>query len=222
MVDAAELRLTRRYDPLATGYDSHFARPVDHWEDEWMMELLAPIVNDRDVLDLGCGTGWVLDHLFPARYIGVDSSPDMLKVLRTKHGSSIDMRCLSVGTRGWADELPQADAIVATWAADYFPNLADVLADLHALTKPGGVIALHGYQERGRHRRHCIDREAVAGDWSPAAVTSAAIAAELPSPWTAYGTGWLPDSLARVRSLWRATLTMPWRYHYGALHIWKV
>ena len=171
-------------------------------------------------MDLGCGTGWLLDHLEPSSYVGVDSSPVMLAELVRKHPEA-DARCCEVGVAGWADELPTVDAVVATWAADYFPNLDEVLTDASLIVAPAGVIALHGYQPRGRRRRHCVDHDEGPGDWSAEHVAVAGEIAELPAA-TCVGTGALPDPLAHWRWLWRVALRAPWRWHYGALHVWRV
>jgi SAM-dependent methyltransferase len=120
------------YDYVAESYDDHFARPVDRWEDERLAALLAPHVNGADVLDLGCGTGWVLDHLSPAHYIGVDASPGMLAVLHDKHPDAWTA-CLAVGSVEWkkiaaAHVEPVYDAAVATWAAHCFGDLQPLQA----------------------------------------------------------------------------------------------
>ena len=142
------------YDGLAGQYDEHYRRPVDLWEDARLAELLDPFVTGRDVLDLGCGTGWLLDHLRPGGYCGVDQSAAMLAELGRKHPAA-QVRKASVGEPGWERELPLPrswEVAVATWAAEYF-NLDQVLPVLAGLVEPGGVIALHGNQPRGQRRR---------------------------------------------------------------------
>ena len=70
------------YDIIAQNYQS------EHGAEDWEKELnkfveLLPI-KDQTVLDLGCGPGdescWLSEHLPDATIIGVDISPEMLKL----------------------------------------------------------------------------------------------------------------------------------------------
>lgn len=223
-----------QYDQLAKGYDQQFQRPVDRWEDERLAALLAPLVNGRDVLDLGCGTGWLLDHLAPASYLGLDASAPMLAVLTAKHPLALVVKA-SVGSPGWQAAIgPEAigdrfDTITATWAAQYLGSFYTLLAMLAQLTRPGGTIALHGYLPRYRWRSHEITRQCgPIGSppvLHPAQVRADTVASMLGRP-QLRGTGALPDSWARQlpsRRAWRAAAALtPARWHYAGLWTWQV
>lgn len=208
------------YDGLASSYDDHFRRPVDHWEDDRLAWLLAPSVVGRSVLDLGCGTGWVPDHLDPSDYTGVDRSGPMLNELMRKHSRARVVK-VTVGTPGWQGALPprQWDTITCTWALQYLGDLGELLRLLSGLA-PGGTLALHGYLPRYRRRSHVIS-PVPAQLPSRAAIRAATRAAGLSPPRCA-GTGALPDSLARSRLAWSAALATPARWHYAALWTWQV
>ena len=88
------------YDDVAACYDSRYTSPIHVAEDLATELLLAPFINetlvvhleDALVLDLGCGTGWMLDHfphLTPSQYIGVDLSPPMVAAARVKHPNHV-------------------------------------------------------------------------------------------------------------------------------------
>jgi trans-aconitate methyltransferase len=214
-----------QYDAIAGRYDEHFARPVDRWEDERLAALLAPLVDGRDVLDLGCGTGWLADHTTPAFYTGVDCSAPMLATLAAKHPDAVLIKA-TVGKPGWQSAitpepgLARYDAITATWALQYLGDLAVLLRLLPSMLRPGGVIALHGYLPRYRRRSHEItgeDRPVV----DPWAVRAATRDAGLPPPLIT-GTGALPDRLAVSRGLWAVTARAPARWHYAALWTWRL
>jgi SAM-dependent methyltransferase len=212
------------YDRVAAAYDGHFDRPVDTWEDDRLAGLLAPMVNERRVLDLGCGTGWLLDHLEPAAYLGVDMSAAMLAELVRKHPWA-EVCKAEVGARGWTGELPyvRVETVTATWSAEYFVDLPDLLMRLRTIVQPGGLIALHGCQPRGSRRGHFIDPSLAhrGPPFKPHPVAVAARAAGLAHP-VSLGIGALPDSLARSRRLWRTALHLPVHWHYSALHVWAV
>jgi SAM-dependent methyltransferase len=214
---------TLGYDSVARSYDSHFTRPIDRWEDERLSGLLAPLIDHRQVLDLGCGTGWVLDHCRPASYVGLDASAAMLTELKEKHPGAEVIQA-EIGTPGWSEELggERFDAIVATWAAEYFPSLPELLRELRRHLGRYGTIALHGCQPRGSRRGHFISAELAHQGrlFVPARVIEAGDWAGLHQP-VSYGTGALPDPLARWRPPWTLALPAPVAWHYGALHVWE-
>ena len=75
------------YDEIATRYDQR--HPIEDAEARALMELVAPFKSDypTSVLDVGCGTGRVLDLglTTPDRYAGVDPSQPMLNMLVRKY-----------------------------------------------------------------------------------------------------------------------------------------
>lgn len=218
-----------QYDQLAQDYDAQFTRPVDRWEDDRLAALLAPLVNGRAVLDLGCGTGWLLDHLAPASYTGLDQSAPMLEALAAKHPGATVVKG-SVGAPGWQRHVAgpgvMFDTITATWAAQYLGSMYTLLTDLIGLTRPGGHIALHGYLPRYRSRRHEIVRQfsplTRPPVMHPGQVRADTASWGLPLP-QLRGTGALPDHLARSRLAWQAAAALtPARWHYAGLWTWTV
>lgn len=79
--------ISTRYDRFATRYDDD--HPITHEEAQVLGELVAPFKSDypTSVLDVGCGTGRVLDLglAAPDRYAGVDPSQPMLNMLVHKY-----------------------------------------------------------------------------------------------------------------------------------------
>jgi cyclopropane fatty-acyl-phospholipid synthase-like methyltransferase len=75
------------YDQIATRYDER--NPITDDEVRALKELAAPFKSDyqTSVLDVGCGTGRVLDLglTTPDRCAGVDSSQPMLNMLVRKY-----------------------------------------------------------------------------------------------------------------------------------------
>jgi SAM-dependent methyltransferase len=218
-----------QYDELARSYDDQFRRPVDGWEDDRLTALLAPVVNGRDVLDLGCGTGWLLDHLEPACYTGLDESAPMLAALTAKHPHALVIKT-SVGAEGWRESFiwrgDLFDTITATWSAQYLGSMRSLLPDLAVMVRPGGHIALHGYLPRYRRRRHEITRQCSPQPappvMTPRKVRAGSARAGLGSP-QLRGTGALPDALARYRLAWQAAAVItPARWHYAGLWTWEV
>ena len=98
-----------------------------------------------EVLDVGCGTGWV-SWFFRIRYraldlrvTGMDCSPVMLREAR---------RVVPDGTfyEGDVCHLPHPDdsfdAVVTVYTLRNFPNLAKGLEEMYRVTKPSGAVVI--------------------------------------------------------------------------------
>lgn len=97
--------------------------------------------SDRDVLDLGCGTGFHLP-LFAAtarHVIGVEPNPDLVALARrrTRRLDTVEVR------EGLAESVPVADDSVdlvhARWAYFFGPGSEPGLAELDRIIRPGGA-----------------------------------------------------------------------------------
>ena len=108
------------YDSIAEKYDAIYSN--DHYENENVIvyELLKRHLGGIPVgttLDMGCGTGALLDNLplFNADdYVGMDLSPEMLKVAKTKHPRYMfvehDYTDIHI-----APNHPKYDNVISTW-----------------------------------------------------------------------------------------------------------
>ena len=82
-------RVVKAYDDVAERYDAIYSGHDYRREDVLVHELIKHHLGGIPVgstLDMGCGTGALLDHLplFNADdYVGMDLSPEMLKVAKT-------------------------------------------------------------------------------------------------------------------------------------------
>lgn len=213
---------------VAERYDSHFRRPVDQWEDDRLARLLRPHVDGKRVLDLGCGTGWVLDHLDPESYVGVDASGEMLAILLDKHPTAVAWN-LCIGSIEWTRFIrtigPSYDTAVSTWAAHDFPHLPLLLSDLRNRVNVGGRIILHGQGPRYATRPHyVVGPTDEANNWqrfTPERLMQASGGPGLRLEWMR-GTGALPDRFAHSRPLWRAALAAPVQWHYAFAACYEV
>ncbi|WP_151524463.1 methyltransferase domain-containing protein [Serinicoccus kebangsaanensis] len=122
---------------------SHYTRYAAE-RDRPFVELLArvPDLAPGRVVDLGCGPGhglrW-LQHRWPdAQVLGVDSSADMVRAAR-EGGSQAQVMDL----RHWAraDDAP-VDLLVTTATLQWLPDHLDLLPELVARVRPGGVLAM--------------------------------------------------------------------------------
>lgn len=76
------------YDQEALSYEARYVSAMHLVEDQIISELLRTELSPgRRVLDVGCGTGCVIDwsEVSAADYLGVDVSKEMLAQARAKH-----------------------------------------------------------------------------------------------------------------------------------------
>lgn len=78
-----------RYDDVAVMYEGLFAEEQYKQEDRELIEKLN-IQKGDSVLDIGCGTGLLLDYVDKntISYCGLDPSYQMLRILKEKHGEN--------------------------------------------------------------------------------------------------------------------------------------
>ncbi len=81
------------FDVRADGYDNHMKESIDQFEDFYKI-VASPIKETQkqlEVLDLGCGTGLELEHIFSkarnAHITGIDLSQEMMNKLLKKYDS---------------------------------------------------------------------------------------------------------------------------------------
>jgi SAM-dependent methyltransferase len=83
LINRALRVLSSPYDQIADVYDGCFADEESKQEDRNVIGMLPRHLGR--VLDVGCGTGLLLDYLSPDQYVGIDPSRGMLAQLKQKH-----------------------------------------------------------------------------------------------------------------------------------------
>ncbi len=126
---------SRRYDdPRRSGYHALI--------DELEVRAIRDLVVDRDVLEVGCGTGLILERLAPLarRLEGVDLSPGMLMRARAR-GFAV--------REASATELPfdtgSFDVVVSFKVLPHVERLDEALAEMVRVTRPGGYVVAEFY-----------------------------------------------------------------------------
>jgi len=137
-----EREVGRRYDRLAEDYDRRWARYVEA-SVEGTLERID-WADARDVLDVGCGSGALLERVARgrpvARLAGLDLSPGMLATARRRLGRRPG---LAAGSAFRLPFRPGAfDLAVSTSALHHWSDPAAALAEMGRVLRPGGQIAI--------------------------------------------------------------------------------
>ncbi len=113
--------------------------------DDLEMGFLRPHAEGREVLEVGCGTGLLLETIagFASRAVGVDLSPGMLEHARTR---GLDVKEAS------ATDLPFEDAsfdVVCSFKVlAHVREIRAAMDEMLRVTKPGGTLVLEFYNRR--------------------------------------------------------------------------
>lgn len=141
------------YDSFAGWYDRERHLPYHRMLDDLELELVERYGRGRDVVEVGCGTGLLLERAAPfARSaIGIDISAGMLAKARA--------RGLHV-VQGSATRLPLADAscdvAFSFKVLAHVPEVTEALAEMARVVRPGGWVLAELYNARSL--RHLIKR----------------------------------------------------------------
>jgi SAM-dependent methyltransferase len=151
-VDEQARQTARIYDALAPAYDLLHLQRVHSTEDKWIRSAVGEITGDGVLIELGCGTGYLVDQLGlrPAAYFGVDISEGMLAVFRCKHplhrAACADMASVPMPAES-------AQCVVGLWGAlSYHSSYSSVLDEAMRLLRPGGRLFLMAYGPRASTR----------------------------------------------------------------------
>jgi len=191
---------------------------VDEREVEAALDQIIAAAQPQDLLDIGTGTGRMLEILGPhvGHALGIDQSREMLAVARV----NLERAGLANGSVRLADmyQLPLADAcfdaIVIHQVLHYAERPADAIAEAARVLRPEGVLivvdfaphTLEFLRDEQAHRRLGFADGEVA-DWCRAAGLDPAPARHLSGDpltvviWTAYRR----DPAAQARSRLRST-----------------
>jgi ubiquinone/menaquinone biosynthesis C-methylase UbiE len=145
MTDTATEGVGEGFSQTAADYDEAVRHNISG-----ARRLIAsiPAGTYRDVLDVGCGTGFsaftMADRFGPLRLTGVDASEGMLAQFRAKLADRPDIEATLHAADVLDMPVPEGafDAVICSMAFHWFPFKGRAMAAMARTLKPGGVIAI--------------------------------------------------------------------------------
>lgn len=150
VVPADMAQIISYYQANADRYDETYKGRIDLAENAVLVPKLKAVCDGMRVLDLGCGTGFVREVTKPKVYAGVDASPRMVELAKSKFpldGFYKGPQENLVQFRPWS-----FDTVVSTFALSHSPTPHKCLTEVRRVLKPGGSIlfVLYGTEWKGR------------------------------------------------------------------------
>lgn len=130
------------YDEFSDWYEDHRHGGYHELIDDLESDLLRNYVVDKEVLEVGCGTGLILRRIEPVarRSVGLDLSAGMLEQAAERELDVVqgDARALP-----FADE--SFDVVCSFKVLAHVPNVEDAVREMVRVTRPGGHLLLEFY-----------------------------------------------------------------------------
>ena len=141
-MEALEERSERQFDTWARWFDQRLGWSFS-LANRHLLSLVAPDAGSR-VLDVGCGTGILLQQMHELdtglRLFGVDIAFQMLTSARAKLPGSVALH------QGSASSLPYCsdafDYVTCATSFHHYPDPLHALREMHRVLKPGGRVAV--------------------------------------------------------------------------------
>ena len=135
------------FNRCADNYDKHspfYYRMTRHCDDAVIARIASYQKPAPHILDVGCGTGALLEklrHAFPDAVLhGIDISPNMLAIARNKNIPDV------VLNEGDAENLPydngSFDMITCCSSFHHYPNPQKAIAEFRRVVRPGGNLII--------------------------------------------------------------------------------
>ena len=137
------------YDDFAGWYERERHLPYHRMLDDLEVELVARYGTRKDVLEVGCGTGLILERVagFARTARGIDLSPGMLAraVARGLAVAQASATALPIATAS-------VDVAYSFKVLAHVPDLAAALREMARVVRPGGWVLAEFYNARSLRR----------------------------------------------------------------------
>ena len=140
---STEDRIRKTYDEHAEKYHELRLRPDvmffnSYIENPAVLSLLEGKINERDVLDMGCGPGVFTKQLHDlgARVKGVDFAPNFIKIAQREH-PGLEFYVEDASSTHFEDE--SFDVVCSNLMLHYFKDLRKIFSEVNRVLRQKGV-----------------------------------------------------------------------------------
>ena len=141
--------IKENWNSMATAYEIFNNSPDSYsYNIEWKcIKNMLPNIKEKDVLDLGCGTGiftFLLEQFNPQKIIGIDLSDEMLSIAKKKAGECHSQAEFILGdvTNAFDYVQTEFDIIFSSTTTHYIEKLDNFFANIFKCLKSNGTCII--------------------------------------------------------------------------------
>lgn len=144
-------------------YNAYYERPAT-------LALLPPLAGAH-LLEIGCGNGWYAEHFLAqgATVTAFDVSPTMVEQTRARVGDRARLLLADLAQPFTFAADGEFDVAVASLALHYVADWEPVLAEIHRVLRPDGVLVFsthHPTSDLNHHpESHYFEIELITEEW---------------------------------------------------------
>jgi ubiquinone/menaquinone biosynthesis C-methylase UbiE len=141
----AKKQIEAYYDKLSEVYDRDRAKGYFEFVNQFELNTILPHAKGNKVLEVGCGTGILLERVSKVakRAVGIDLSNEMVKVAKAR---GLEAK------KAFATKIPfkdnSFDIVFSFKTLSHVPNLELALSEMARVAKPGGLVVFELYNAR--------------------------------------------------------------------------
>ncbi len=132
------------YNEFSTGYENERAKRYHRFLDESELRIARPYVEGKRVLEVGCGTGLVLEPLarIASSAVGIDLSEGMLQKARER---GLTVHQASATALPFSDN--SFDTVLSFKVLAHIEEIRQAVSEAVRVTRPGGHLVLEFYNK---------------------------------------------------------------------------
>jgi ubiquinone/menaquinone biosynthesis C-methylase UbiE len=137
------------YDDFAGWYEKERHLPYHRMLDDLEVELVERYAAGKDVLEVGCGTGLILDRTsrFARRATGIDLSGGMLAKAAQR-----GLRVVQASATALPIASESVDVAYSFKVLAHIPDIAGAMREMARVVRPGGWVLAEFYNARSIRR----------------------------------------------------------------------
>ncbi len=129
--------MRKHFDNISSQYDM-WKRKNDYYYSQLKRLFSSIIPPGKKVLEIGCGTGDVLNSVSPKEGLGVDISPKMVKIAKTKY----PQLSFKVSEAEQLELKEKYDYVIMSDILEHLIDVWKVLKNLKKVIKPDGRVVI--------------------------------------------------------------------------------
>jgi ubiquinone/menaquinone biosynthesis C-methylase UbiE len=105
----------------------------------WILRMLSP-QDHENILDVGCGAGHILHRIGKGKLYGIDLSPKMLSLTKSRLGDGVILKKCNAESIEYPDRF--FEKIICSEVLEHTLDPSTVIREIRRVAKAGGTVVL--------------------------------------------------------------------------------